>query len=88
MRFRDLSVGQLILFFLPMGMRAVLLAFSLWVGWCANRWYYQFWISRVKEINKNAASTEEFNDELVRRGRINLPTNALLIGVLFYLELF
>lgn len=86
--FWDLSVGQLILFFLPMGMRAVLLAFSLWVGWCANRWYYQFCISRVKEINKNAASTEEFNDELVRRGRINLPLTLCLLVCYFILNYF
>ena len=86
--FFALSPSQLILFFLPTGIRIVKLALSLWIGGCANKWYYQFCIERVKEINKNAASTEEFNEELVRKGRINLPLTLCLLVCFFIWNYF
>lgn len=86
--FLELSTGQSILFFLPMCIRVILFGLSFWVGWCANRWYYHFCISRVKEINHAAASTEEFNDELVRRGRINLPLTLCLLVCFFIWNYF
>lgn len=46
---------------------------SLLTGIFANRLYMKHCVKRVKKINSNSSSAEQFNDRLTRKGGLNLP---------------